>query len=116
MLRRRHAFTLIEILVAITVLAIIIGIALPNFLKARETARTRQCVTNLQRIDSALTQWAIDNHASGNTTPPTLAELCGSGTTTYLRTTPSCPLGGSYAITSVTSPPTCSIGGLHITP
>ena len=116
MLRRRYAFTLIEILVAITVLAIIIGIAIPNFLRARETARTRQCITNLQRIDSALTQWAIDNHASGSTTPPTLPELCGSGTTTYLRTTPTCPLGGSYGITSVTSPPTCSIGGLHVTP
>ena len=112
--KSRRAFTLIEILVVISIIAILIAIAMPNFMKARETAETKQCLDNLRTIDSAKEQWALENNASPSSTPPTLAQLVGS--TSYIKTTPRCPMGGTYSVGTIPGAPTCTIGGGHVLP
>ncbi len=57
-LRRRRAFTLIEMMVVITIIAILIGIAVPVIGRARESARDVQCKSNLRQIGQGLTQYA----------------------------------------------------------
>ena len=93
----RRGFTLIEIMIVVLIIGILLAIAVPNFVKARESARTKSCVSNLQQIQSAKQQWAMDTKAAGTVTVlaadifgptkyvsgPAAGPTCPAGTTAY---------------------------------
>lgn len=55
---RRLQFTLIELLTVISVIAILAGLLLPALNKARETARSIQCMSNLRTFGMAASMYA----------------------------------------------------------
>jgi prepilin-type N-terminal cleavage/methylation domain-containing protein len=107
----RRAFTLVEIMIVVLIIGILVAIAVPNFVRARESARARACVANLRQMDSAKEQYAMDNRLAQGATMPALSTLCGAGTTTYIKGgTPQCPSSGTYTLGNLGSDPVCSIG------
>jgi prepilin-type N-terminal cleavage/methylation domain-containing protein len=110
--KKNAGFTLIEIMIVVLIIAILLAIAIPNFLRARETSRAKSCQGNMRQIETAKEQWAMDTRAKSSDTP-TDAMLVPD----YIREgaagagkLPLCPSSGTYTIGDMTVRPKCSIG------
>ncbi|HUV04886.1 MAG TPA: prepilin-type N-terminal cleavage/methylation domain-containing protein [Armatimonadota bacterium] len=106
-MHNKKGFTLIEIMIVVLIIGILLAVAVPSFLKARETSRAKSCISNLKQIESAKEQWAMDFRKTGTDTPAG-TDLWGTGN--YIKAEPICPSGGTYTIGSVATDPICSIG------
>ncbi len=105
---RGGGFTLIEILIVVAIMGIILGVALPAFLKSRNQARKQVCIGNLSQIESAKQQWGLENNKKDGDVV-TDADLFGSSL--YIKVKPNCPGGGSYDLTAIGTPAKCSQEG-----
>jgi hypothetical protein len=93
---------------AILFIPLMLAIAIPNFVKARDISMQNACINNLRQIDGAKNEWALENNKT-NGTPVTEADIkpyikLGAG-----GNLPKCPAGGTYTIGPVGEPPTCSV-------
>ncbi len=57
----RPGFSLIDLLVSISIIAILIGIIAPSLSAIRESAKRVTCASNLRQISLGITMWSDDN-------------------------------------------------------
>ena len=58
----RRAFTLVEIMIVVAIIALLASIAVPGFLRARKRSQASRIINDLRLIDSAIEQYAIENN------------------------------------------------------
>lgn len=60
--RRNHAFTLIELLIVVGIIAILAAIAVPNMLEAQIRAKVSRTKSDMRTIATAMESYAVDNN------------------------------------------------------
>lgn len=103
-------FTLVEIMIVVAIIGLLAAVALPSFINARNTSRKNACINNLRQIDSAKEQYALAQNIDDGVTPTT-TDLVGANL--YIKTTPICKAGGTYAFNAIGSNPTCTYVNGH---
>ena len=53
-------FTIVEIMVVVSVLGLLLVMAIPYYQKVQERSSTETCKYHLQKIDDAKSQWAME--------------------------------------------------------
>jgi prepilin-type N-terminal cleavage/methylation domain-containing protein len=111
----RAGFTLLEIMIVVTVIGLLAAIAIPNMIQARATSQTKSCINNLRQIDAAIQQWALENNqgAGALVTAVNITPYLGRGTGSLLGVV--CPtdtakrFDTSYSISTTDAKPVCQI-------
>ena len=87
--RSRSAFTLVEIMIVVAVIALLAAIAVPGFLRARKRSQASRLLNDLRFIDSAVDQYALENGKSSG------APVATADWTHYLKVNTSLYLTGA---------------------
>ena len=112
-MRNRQAFTLIELLIVVAIIAILAAIAVPNFLEAQVRAKVSRTKADMRSIATAIESYRVDHNkypyvTNWGATPPVAFGVPGGyhmgdpthaeGLTTpvaYMTSIPKDPFGGS---------------------
>lgn len=103
---KKSGFTLLEIMIVVSLIGLLVAIAIPQFVRARMTSQRTTCINNLRQVQAAISQWALETNATTNT-PVQFSDI-----QSYMRGSVICPAGGtsfndSYKMTDVGTAPRC---------
>ncbi|MBU1700812.1 MAG: prepilin-type N-terminal cleavage/methylation domain-containing protein [Candidatus Eisenbacteria bacterium] len=59
--QEQRGFTLVEVMVTVVVIGILTSMAIPNYIRLQERAKTAQCMSNQKNISTAATAYGMDN-------------------------------------------------------
>lgn len=99
--RSNYAFTLIELIAVIIVLAILSGVALPKFFDYSSKAKESACKGSLGGVRAAVASFYANEAINGTAAYPSLTQLQTVGTV-MMETIPDNPYNGSNTIASAT--------------
>lgn len=103
---RARGFTLIELIVALAIIALLMSIVAPRYTKSVERAREAALKENLHQLRDAIDKFYADRQSY----PDALEDLPRSR---YLRAIPIDPFTGSSTTWVVTSPPSGAPGRVY---
>ena len=108
--KSRGGFTLVEIMIVVAIIGIIIAIAVPGFVRARQQSRMRACQENLVKIDGAKEQFALETNL---VVGAAILQADLEGPTLYLKTWPLEPAGGVYTVGVLGADPVCTVAAAN---
>ena len=102
---KNFGFTLVEIMIVVAVIGLLVTMAVPSFLKARNTSQQNACINNLRVIDGGKEQCAMVFRLTAGDS------VAVASVNEYIKsnTTPVCPTSGIYTYGNIGSNPRCSI-------
>ena len=83
-LKMKKGFTLVEIMIVVAIIAILAAVAIPNFVRYRQTSQATACVSNLKQIQAAYEQASL-----AGSTPANVTALVGDDK--WIKKEPLCP-------------------------
>lgn len=103
---KKHAFTLVEIMIVVAIISLLAAIAVPNFLRARKRSQATRVLEDLRVLDNALDEYAMEtNKIGGNAVNfVDLKNYIKTGTTLY--ETGADIFGATYGPFTIDHPPT----------
>ena len=106
---KKQGFTLVEIMIVVAIIGLLAAIAIPSFVKARNTSQQNACINNLRMIDSgkeqaamAINTWGPDEDCSTAANMVIVNSYIKGGA-------PTCPAAGTYDYESLTNAPSCTV-------
>ena len=120
---RSRGFTLVEIMIVVSMIGLLAGIAIPSMMRSRTQAQKNGCIENLRQIDGAKQQWAMEK-SQGSDVTPVDADLQPYLNRNGSGLMPICPAGSvgstfdqTYTIKTVGENPECLIvPATHVLP
>lgn len=85
---RRSGFTLVELMIVITIISLLLSILIPTFQRARWQGQLAACQSNERNLATALETY--NNPSNGGMYPDTLSVLT-VGPSSYINSLPRCP-------------------------
>lgn len=109
-------------MIVVAIIGLLAAIAIPNFVNARATSQKNACISNLHQIDSAIQQWALENHAqdasvvnSTDIKPYMGRGSGGSLSSVFCPADPATAFASSYSIVDCKTPPAClRVAAIHV--
>ena len=99
--RKIAAFTLVELMIVVAIIALLAAIAIPNLARARKNARTKLCINNLRLITHAVAQYQFDKNLMDGETVSLTTDYdsdgfndiidTSAGSTAYIKKAIACP-------------------------
>ena len=89
-------------MIVVGIVAILLAIAIPNFVSAQASSRAETCISDLKSIETAKEQYAMDNGLVSGSAVPDAAALV----PTYMPAWPMGPITGTYTANAVGADPT----------
>lgn len=105
-----------EVMIAVLIIGVLASIAVPNFVRARTSARMHTCINNLKQLETAKEQWAMENKKSAGDACA-ISDIVGVGL--HIHDQPVCPAGGTYSVNVVGTKASCSLSAApesHVLP
>ncbi len=106
MQKKKAGFSLMELLIAVGIMAMLATVAVPNFSSSADAAKTAKIQADVQTIGTAAMMYYTDTGSY-----PATVDALATGNK-YLQAVPEAPGGSSYAINSSTGEVTCTYKGM----
>jgi len=91
---RKSGFTMVELIIVVSVIAVLASIIIPRMTQARERSRLNACKVNLRHLEIAMKLYANDNNGQNSPNESSSYQInssCFLYTEGYIKKIPVCP-------------------------